>query len=271
MKNSFNILYVGDVMARPGRDVIGAKLPSLRKKYHADFVIAQAENVSHGKSMTPEHMRQLQSAGIDFFTGGNHTLERKSLHSLLADPQQPVICPANMAGAPLEWGAKTAHTPKGNVLVMSFLGAIVPSPLPMSNPLRAADELLSRYDASTFAAVVMNLHGDYSSEKKIFGHYMDGRASFVVGDHWHVQTADAEILPRGTAYQTDVGMCGTLHSSLGIVYGPLLTRWRDEQRASAIIAEEPPFQLNATLVSINPATRQAISIQTIREIYQKLT
>lgn len=266
-----NILYVGDIMGRPGREVIKAILPALRSERSVDLVIAQAENVSHGKGMSLQHMRELQRAGVDFFTAGNHTLERPSLTQVIADPNEPVIAPLNQIGVERSWGAKTVQTSEGPVLVTSLLGTTFPERAGMiRNPLQAMDALLSETQNTQYAARIVNLHSDFSSEKVVIGYYLDGRVSAVFGDHWHVATADAMVLPHGTAHMTDVGMCGTLHSSLGVSKEVVIDRWRDGMTVRNEIAEAAPYQFNAALVTIDPATGLASHIEPIHRVIDKL-
>lgn len=260
------ILYLGDIMAEPGRAVIASELASLREEYAPDLVIAQSENVSHGKSMSAAHMRLLQKAGVDFFTGGNHSLFRPTMHSLVDNPAEPVICPANLADVPERWGVKGIETPKGKVLVISLLGAIVPTPMATNNPLQTIDRILEGHPAEEYAAIVVNFHGDYSSEKRVIGYYLDGRVSMVVGDHWHVPTRDAMVLPKGTAHVTDVGMCGVLHSSLGVSWQAIAARWRDGAPTKNVIAKEGPYQINGLLADIDPKTHLATAVEPIQKI-----
>ena len=271
MTKPFIVVYLGDIMGSPGREVVASQLPALRKKLHADVVIAQAENVSHGKSMTPGHMQQLQAAGVDFFTGGNHTIERPTLLPLLADPFAPVIAPMNQPGVEPDWGVKILYTPRGNVLVMSVLGTTFPElTAPLGNPLRALDAALAAVQDQPFVARVVNFHGDYSSEKRVAGFYLDGRVSMVVGDHWHVPTADAMVLPGGTAHITDVGMCGTLLTSLGVSKELIIARWRDGAKNKNDIAVGGPHQLNGVVAYINPATGLASKVTAINQVLEKL-
>lgn len=244
------ILYIGDIMARPGREVVKKLLPELRLKHKVDLVIAQAENVSHGKGMTPAHMHELMAAGVDCFTGGNHTIERPTTLPLLKDPNIPVLAPLNQPGVESEWGVKVVHTSKGSVQVISVLGTTFPDVLgEIRNPLEALAEVLQKTKDQTFAARIVNFHGDFSSEKRVIGYFADGHVSAVIGDHWHVPTADAMILPKGTAHITDVGMCGTLHSSLGVVTENIVQRWRYGVKNKNDIAEGGPYQFNAVLVT----------------------
>lgn len=265
------ILYLGDIMGSPGRAVVSHILPALRKQLKADVVVAQAENVSHGKSMTPAHMRELQAVGVDFFTGGNHTIERPSLMGLLADPFEPVLAPINQPGVEPDWGVKVLPTPKGDILLISVLGTTFPElTQPIGNPLLALDGALNAVVGQPFIAKIVNFHGDYSSEKRVAGFYLDGRVSAVIGDHWHVPTADAMVLPGGTAHITDVGMCGTLLTSLGVSKETIISRWRDGVKNKNDIALGGPYQLNGVFITVNTKTGLAQKILPINKVVEEL-
>jgi metallophosphoesterase (TIGR00282 family) len=241
-----NILYVGDVMGETGLRTVEKILPGLRQEKKIDLVIAQAENVSDGKGITPEDFKRLQKAGVDFCTGGNWSLYHEEIIPMMSDPAQPIIRPANYpVGTP---GLGYKHV--DGVLVVSLLGQIVgkDKDKPVDNPLRVIDRILKEEDAKT---IIVNFHGDYSSEKVIIGHYLDGRVSAVVGDHWHVPTADARLLPGGTAHITDVGMCGALDASLGVAYDSVLPRWRDGKATRNVLETAGRTQFNAVLVATN--------------------
>ena len=240
------ILYVGDVMGEMGLQVVEKVIPKLRKEKQVGLVIAQAENVSDGKGITPEDFKRLRKAGVDFCTGGNWSLHQKEIIPAMNDPEQPIIRPANYPAGTPGLGYKYAH----GVLIVSLLGKIVgkDKDKPVDNPLQAIDEILKQENATY---VIVNFHGDYSSEKIVIGHYLDGRVSLVVGDHWHVPTADARVLPGGTAHITDVGMCGALDASLGVTYGSVLPRWRDGKATRNVLETEGRTQFNAVLVTVN--------------------
>lgn len=262
------VLYIGDIMGQPGIEVVRKILPQLRKDEQIDFVIAQAENVTDGKGMSKADFKQLQSYGVDFFSGGNWTPFREELHDYLADPQQPVVRPANYPEETPGLGYKFAKSPQGNILVISLLGQIVGKDANklVDNPLTCIDKILENTADTEKVATIVNFHGDYSSEKRIIGYFLDGRVSAVIGDHWHVPTADAMVLPKGTAHITDVGMCGSLHSSLGIKLDNVIARWRDGVRNKNELETEGPLQFNAVLISIDPKTAFARSIKPIQEI-----
>lgn len=256
-----NILYVGDVMGEMGVETAEKVLPQLRKEKKIDLVIAQAENVSEGKGITPTDFKRLRKAGVDFCTGGNWSLYREDIIPALNDPKQPIIRPANYPEGTPGIGYKYIN----GVLVVSLLGQIVgkDADKPTDNPLQVIEEILGQENPEM---AVVNLHGDYSSEKVVIGHYLDGRVTLVVGDHWHVPTADARILPAGTAHLTDVGMCGALDASLGITFDSVIPRWRDGRQTQNILETEGPKQFNAVLVSSNERGL-ADSIEQIRQVF----
>jgi metallophosphoesterase (TIGR00282 family) len=244
-----NILYVGDVMGEVGLEVVERLLPDLRKEKQIDVVIAQAENVTEGRGIGVGDFARLRKAGVDFCSGGNWSLYRDEIIPAMSDPQQPIIRPANYpAGTP---GLGWKYT--DGVLVVSLLGQIVgrDSDKPVDNPLQVIDQILESQKDVGKRAVIVNLHGDFSSEKVVIGHYLDGKAALVVGDHWHVPTADARVLPGGTAHITDVGMCGALNASLGVAYDSVVPRWRDSKQTRNVLETKGPRQFNAVLVKSN--------------------
>lgn len=263
-----NILYIGDVMGEMGIAAIEKVLPQLHLHMVIDVVIAQAENVTAGKGMSVAAYQRLKTLGIHAFSGGNHTPDCEELWPLLENPAEPVIGPANMHNCPGS-GYKYVTVNGRRVLIVSLLGAIVGkhADMPMDNPLKTIDEILAHEDASDRDALVVNFHGDFSSEKLIIGHYLDGRASVVVGDHWHVPTADASVLPKGTAHITDVGMCGSLDSSLGVKFTSVLPRWRDGFQTKNELETIGRMQFNALLVNIDDVSGRATGAEHIRQVW----
>ena len=262
------ILYVGDVMGWVGIEVVEKVLPELRKKEKIDLVVAQAENVTEGKGITPEDFARLRKAGVDFCTGGNWTTHRPQIFPALENPDEPIIRPANYPTDTPGLGYKYAASPAGKVLVVSLLGHIVgrDAEKPTDNPLKAIDKILDQEKSVPKAATVVNFHGDYSSEKLIIGYYLDGRVSAVIGDHWHVPTADAEVLPKGTAHITDVGMCGSLDSSLGVKFESVIPRWLGNEKTPNELETTGRRQFSALLIEVDPKTGLAKSTKHIRQV-----
>lgn len=261
------LLYIGDVMAQPGRKIVSELVPGLRKKHKVDVVVAQSENVSHGVGMSKLHYLELKCVGVDFFSGGNHSVERKETLALIEDENTPVNGPANLRQNPGP-DYKLLETDKGAVAFVSIMGATFPKGYSrdVSNPLKKLDQILDDLSGQSVVATVVNFHGDLSSEKRVAGYYLDGKVSAVVGDHWHVPSADTMVLPKGTAHVTDVGMCGTLHSSLGVQLEVIIPRWRDGKKNVNTMDSRPPYQFNAVLIDIDEKTGLARSIKRIQEI-----
>jgi metallophosphoesterase (TIGR00282 family) len=264
-----NILYIGDVMGEMGMAAVEKVLPTLRKEHDVDLVIAQVENLSEGRGILPADFERLQKAGVDFGTGGNWSMWRDEILDAMQDPEAPVVRPANYPKGTPGLPYKYAHTPKGDVLIVSLMGQVVgrDADKEMDNPLKTIDKILADEPVAKRIATVVNLHGDFSSEKFIIGYYLDGRASIVLGDHWHVPTADAEVLPKGTAHMTDVGMCGSLDSSLGVTFDSVLPRWRDGYQTRNELEAAGRTQFNALLVGVDEATGKATSTEHIRQVW----
>ncbi len=262
------ILYVGDVMGQAGRETLAKVLPTIKMQHAVELVIVQAEN-SHdnGKSPSASDVAAMQAAGADFFTGGNHSFANKETNVLYDDPDAPLIRPANVEdvhGA----GYKIIDCAGKRLLVCSLLGQIVGGQkYKVANPLTAVDDILGK-QYGNFDVAVVNFHGDFSSEKVVIGHYLDGRVAAVIGDHWHVPTADAMILPKGTAHITDVGMVGALHSSLGIKSEVIIERWKSNSQSKNEMELAGPFQFNAVLIEIDPATNLSTSITHLHQVIE---
>lgn len=262
-----NILYVGDIMGEVGIEVIEKVLPGVITEEAIDIVIAQAENVSEGKGITQKDYNRLKEIGVDFFTGGNWSLHRKESYPLFNDPREPIVRPANYPNGTPGLGFKYLNKNNRTVLVISLLGHIVgkDADKPIDNPLKVVDEILKTQKGHKKDAVIVNFHGDYSSEKVIIGHYLDGRVSAVVGDHWHVPTADARVLAKGTAHISDVGMCGALNASLGVKFDSVITRWKNNIPTKNVLEKDGKRQFNAVAVTVG-GDRLAVKIKQIQKI-----
>jgi metallophosphoesterase (TIGR00282 family) len=247
------LLYIGDVMGETGLRVVEHCLPHLRKDRHIDLVIAQAENTTEGKGISKADFERLRECGVDFCTGGNWSLHRDEIHPLLDDPNAPIIRPANYPTGTPGRGYKYVDTLGGKVLVISLLGQIIgrDADKQVDNPLQVIDSILAYEMRTPKIATIVNFHGDYSSEKRVIGYYLDGRVAAVIGDHWHVPTADAMVLPRGTAHITDVGMCGALDSSLGVRLDIIIRRWQTGQQSRNELETGGRMQFNALYVDID--------------------
>jgi len=259
------LLYIGDIMGRPGRQTVKKILPALIQEHGIDFVVAQGENLSAGKGLQVKAVEDMLESGINFFTGGDWTLHREEIYPWLEDPKKPVIRPANYPEGTPGRGYKIADTPFGKILIASLLGQTVGyrQPENLQNPLTTIDRILDETKTEKLIARLVNFHGDYSSEKLVIGQYLDGRVSAVIGDHWHVPTADAQVFPRGTAHITDVGMVGSLESSLGVKTDVIVHRWLTGQRSKNELETAGKMQFCALLIEIDTANGQAKAVTQI--------
>lgn len=210
------ILFLGDVMGRAGRAAVAERLPSLREGWGLDFVVVNGENASNGAGLTPDHARGLLEAGADCVTLGDHAFDQREMLQFIE--QEPrVLRPLNYAREAPGKGARLFTATQGRkVLVAQALGQVFMK-RPFDDPFSAVDAVLRAHPLGGLAqAVLVDMHCEATSEKMAMGHWCDGRASMVVGTHTHVPTADAQILPGGTAYLSDAGMCGDYDSVIGM-------------------------------------------------------
>ncbi|MBI5405007.1 MAG: TIGR00282 family metallophosphoesterase [Candidatus Kerfeldbacteria bacterium] len=267
VKNTFSILFVGDVVGKIGRKTVAKVLPELKEEFQPDLVIANAENLAHGKGITSETLKELLSAGVDFCTGGNHTFAKDEVVTLLGDGKTPLIRPANFPpGSPGE-GSRVVSVGSRNVLIINLLGRVFMKDQ-VDDPYAAFDAIYAAHANENLAAVVVDFHAETTSEKVLMGWYTEGRTSAVVGTHTHVPTADCWVLPGGTAYVSDLGMCGGRDTSLGIDKDHALRRLRSPLSGKFEPPESGHCRFNAVLVEIDPTTRKAVNIERLdRDIY----
>lgn len=207
------VLFIGDIVGRPGRHAVARLLPGLRERYRLDVVVANAENAAGGFGLTRKVLDELLGLGIDVVTTGNHIWDKKEALAFV-DGGLPLLRPANYAPGVPGKGVHRHGLSDGRALwVINLQGKILMPPVDC--PFRAADRLLSELPPGE-RCILVDMHAEATSEKRGMGYYLDGRASVVVGTHTHVPTADAEILPKGTGYQTDAGMTGPYDSVIGM-------------------------------------------------------
>jgi metallophosphoesterase (TIGR00282 family) len=207
------ILALGDIVGRPGRQVVNQKLPSLVKQQRIDLVVANSENIAGGSGITQNLFNKLRSYGVDVITLGDHIYKRIDIVPTLLASER-IVRPANLSANAAGRIFTVVTTNSGvSVAVFSLLGRIFMN-LPSDDPFAAAEKVLSQIPKNV-RVVVCDMHAEASSEKVAMGHWLDGRASLIFGTHTHIPTADAKILPGGSAYITDLGMCGPYDSVLG--------------------------------------------------------
>ncbi len=255
----------GDIVGGPGRRAVAQLLPELRTAYQPDIVLANAENAANGSGLTPDLFRRIAVSGVDAMTLGDHVYKKAEIVATL-ETAPNLIRPANLpAGAkgrrwmkvdPMKDGQVNRDLPP--LYVFTVLGRIFMN-LPAGDPFVTVDEILAGLPQKD-PLVLVEVHAEATSEKQALGWYLDGRAAAVVGTHTHVATADARVLPGGTAYQTDLGMCGPMTSILGRSIAPVLTHMTTAMHAPYDVAEGDP-RVNGVFIEIDPVSRRATAIE----------
>ena len=259
-----NLLFIGDIVGRPGRAAIRQRLPELISRYEIEFTIANAENAAGGLGITRSVAEDLLSSGVDVITTGNHVWRHRDFVEF-AEAERRVVRPANFPPGTPGRGAEVYVTPhSGSVGVLNVVGRVFMEPLDC--PFRAADRGIESLRGRT-NLIVVDIHAEASSEKIALGWHLDGRVGAAVGTHTHVQTADERLLPNGTAYITDVGMTGPRDSVLGIRRAPVIQRFLTGMPTRFEVATGPVI-LSAVVVAIDAETGRARSIERVVELIE---
>jgi len=248
-------LAFGDIIGKPGRQAVKELLPGLKQQHRVDLVIANAENVAGGIGLTPDTAEELLRAGVDVLTSGNHIWAQKEIIPYL-DSKMPVLRPLNYPpGVPgrgyLVFNNRVAVV---NLIGRTFIGNF-------DCPFRAMDKLLAQLEPR-HKVIIIDFHAEATSEKMALGRYLDGRVSAVLGTHTHVGTIDAQLLPQGTAYVTDVGMTGPINSVIGDDTESVLRRFLTMMPHRLSVGKGETI-LNAVLVSVDDKSGRATSIDRI--------
>ena len=257
-----HILFIGDVIGRPGREVVAVELPRLREALKLDFVIINGENAAGGFGLTHAIANEFFELGADVITTGNHWADQKEILSFIGDEDR-VLRPRNLpAGTPGK-GAGLFETRGGQrLLVVAPMGRVFMEP--QDDPFAAVEsELVACPLGEGADAIVVDMHAEATSEKMAMGHFCDGRVSFVVGTHSHVPTADAQILPGGTAYQTDAGACCDYDSVIGMEKFEPLQRFTRKISTTRFTPATGPATLCGVFVETN-AKGLATRIEPVR-------
>ncbi|MBE7057001.1 MAG: TIGR00282 family metallophosphoesterase [Ruminococcaceae bacterium] len=256
-----NILFLGDVFAGTGRDAVDERLYDIKKEYNIDYTIANGENAAHGKGLSLKTADELLDAGVDFITLGNHAWSNNTIHHFIED--YPVIRPANFHPDLPGSSYAIRETKDGNIGILNLQGRVYMDP--SDSPFDAADKCIEEM-CKEAKIIIVDFHAEASSEKIALAHYLDGKVSAVLGTHTHVQTADERILPKGTAFITDVGMCGPSDSIIGMNTSLVLEKFVYNVPRRFEPASGKP-QINAVVLDINPETGKA---QKIERIFERL-
>ncbi|MBV1866462.1 MAG: YmdB family metallophosphoesterase [Marinosulfonomonas sp.] len=259
------ILYLGDVVGRAGRSAIIERMARLRADWKLDFVVVNGENASNGAGLTGAHAKALLDAGVDCLTLGDHAFDQRDMLQFI-ESEPRIIRPINYANTAPGKGSRVFSVPGGRkILVAQVLGQVFMK-RPFSDPFSAADQVLRTHPlGGVVNASLLDIHCEATSEKMGMGHFCDGRASIVVGTHTHVPTADAMILPGGTAYQSDAGMCGDYNSVIGMEKTEPMRRFVTGMVKGRFSPAVGPATLSGIYVETDDRTGKATKISMIRD------
>jgi len=255
------ILFFGDIVGSPGREALKKVLPSWKKEYKSDLVIANGENAAHGRGITKETLTEILKAGVDLVTLGDHTWDKKEVVKLLEDGDLPLLRPANFPKGLPGRGYCFVQVGVYNVLIINLIGRVFMHQQ-YDDPFKIVDEILEEEEEKA-EAIIVDWHTEATSEKVCLGWHLDGRVSAVLGTHTHIPTADGRILPQGTAYISDVGMVGARDSSLGsdkdIALKIFLTQINQRMEIG-----QGPVRVDAVLVEIDKSGK-AVNIKQLQK------
>ncbi|MEA2020255.1 MAG: TIGR00282 family metallophosphoesterase [Patescibacteria group bacterium] len=240
------ILFLGDIVSRLGRKAVRKFLPKLRKADNVDLAIGNVENLAGGRGATKETIEEVLSFGLDYCTSGDHIFALSSFRNQI--DSLPVLRPANYPQDVPGKGYAILDLGSQQILLINLLGLSVGREN-VNCPFRAADKIVSE-KGDQAAAIVVDFHSENTSERRALGFYLDGRVSAVLGTHSHIPTADAQILPQGSAYVSDVGMCGPLNSVLGVEKEIIIERFKYPYHRRFEWVKSGPAKLNSVLIDI---------------------
>jgi metallophosphoesterase (TIGR00282 family) len=257
------VLFLGDVFGKPGRQAVQRLVPRLITRHAVDLVVANAENSASGIGVTPDAAEELLAAEVNLLTSGNHIWAKREIVPYLERPESRLIRPANYPPGTPGRGRAIVSTPDGRRLgVVNVEGRVFMRAL--DDPFRVALAEVEALRAEGITCILVDVHCEATSEKNAMGWYLDGKVSAVLGTHTHVQTADARVLPGGTAFITDVGMCGPWESIIGVRKELVIERFLTSRPVSFEPAKRDVW-LQGALVDVDDATGRARSIARVQE------
>ena len=256
------ILFLGDIVGRVGRNAVKTYLPKLVEKYHIGFVIANGENATHGKGLIEKHYNELVDAGVDCLTLGNHYLSKSDILNYVDDATR-LVRPINLINKFGGVGTQTFDVDGVKIRVTNVLGTAFMKE-EVSNPYLSLKELIDSIDNDEIH--IVDFHAEATGEKVSFGYAFDGLVSAILGTHTHIQTADARILEKGTAYMSDVGMCGAANGVLGFERNSVINKTLFGSEERFTINENDQMMVNGVVLDIDEDTKRCKEIFAVRII-----
>jgi 2',3'-cyclic-nucleotide 2'-phosphodiesterase len=255
------VLILGDIVGEPGRTAVITRLPELKERHALDFIIVNGENAAGGRGITGRITIDLLRAGVSVITTGDHIWDQKEILAFI-NTEPRLLRPLNYPDGAPGSGSIVLETTKGKIGVINVQARTFMQPI-LENPFRSVDAAVTKMRNET-ANIIVDVHGETTSEKIALGRFLDGKVSAVIGTHTHVQTADEQIFPGGTAFLCDAGMCGPINSVLGRAINPIMNRFISNLPASFPVAGGE-VRLHGALIEINERTGRAMRITRVDE------
>jgi len=258
------ILFIGDIVGKTGREIVKKLLPTIIKEDKIDFVIANPENSAHGKGVTPSILKELQDAGIDAFSGGDHSFDDRHTLDEVYGGNFPIVRPANYSPDVPGVGYKVFKKGKEKILLINLIGRVFMKS-DYNCPFRELDKILANFARQKISAIIIDIHAEATSEKVTMFRYANSRVSAVLGTHTHVMTADEQISKEGTAYITDVGMAGYDDGCIGIEKEGIIETFLTQMRINHAVPDTGKSILNAVVLDVDAKTKKAKKIKSIKK------
>lgn len=261
---NMNILFIGDIVGRSAREAVVKVLPHLKEKFKIDLVIANGENLANGSGITKKTVEEIKSAGLNLLTSGNHIWKKKDAFDIANEKDTFVLRPANYPQGVPGKGWKIIQVGSSSVMIINLIGRVFMKEQ-FDCPFRKLDDIIKETQMLYPDIIIVDFHAEATSEKRAFGFYADGKVSAVLGTHTHIQTSDNQILPKGTAYITDVGMAGAQESVLGVKVDESIKNFLYQMgQKLEVEKEKSPIEINAVVLKFEG--KKIIEIERIMEI-----
>jgi len=258
------ILFIGDIVGRPGREIVKKALPGIIKENKIDLVIANPENAAHGRGVNENILNELMEGGVDAFSGGDHSFDEKHQLEEVYGGKYPILRPANFSKNAPGDGYVVINKGKSRVLFISLIGRVFMK-MDYDCPFHKLDEILANFAKQKFSAIILDIHAEATSEKIAMFRYANSRVSAVLGSHTHVMTADEQVSKEGTAYISDVGMSGYSDGCIGIECEGVIETFLSQMRSSHEIPDSGKAMMNAVLVEIDSKSGKEKKIKRINK------